>query len=262
MSRVSDLLGLLAPEGVEFSQLGNLVRIRNGRDYKHLAVGDVPVYGSGGVMTTISEEIATGPSVLIPRKGSLSNLFYVEGPFWTVDTIFYTHIGDRLVPRFLYFFLLTQELEKLNKAGGVPSLTQSELNQIRVPVPPLEVQREIVRILDQFTELETQLEAELEARRTQLAHYRWELLRGHSANTTTLGAIASRVSTGATPRAGAPEYYQGGTIPWLRTGEVNFGEVAATENRITERALAETGVSWIEANCVIITSRAEIKSND
>ncbi len=120
-----------------------------------------------------------GPSVLIPRKGSLEKLYYVDVPFWTVDTIFYTEIGERIVPKFLYYHLSTQHLEELNQAGGIPSLTQSVLNQLRVPVPPLEIQQEIVRILDQFTQLESELEAELEARRRQYEHYRDSLIAGH-----------------------------------------------------------------------------------
>lgn len=131
-------------------------------------------------MTFVDQSFALGPTVLIPRKGSLSNLFYVEGPFWTVDTIFYTEVSSALVPKFFYYFLATQHLEDLNQAGGVPSLTQSVLNELLVPVPPVEVQREIVAILDTFTELEAkleaELEAELEARRAQFNFYRDSML--------------------------------------------------------------------------------------
>jgi len=176
MSRIVDLIAELCPEGVEFARLGELVRIRNGRDYKALGLGDIPVYGTGGVMLYVDAAAHPGPSVLIPRKGSLGKLYYVDKPFWTVDTIFYTEIGDRLDPKFLYYHLSTQRLEELNQAAGIPSLTQSVLNLLLVPVPPLEVQREIVRVLDQFTRLEANLEAELEARRRQYAHYRYSLL--------------------------------------------------------------------------------------
>lgn len=172
MSRIDDLLAELCPDGVEFAPLGSLVRIRNGRDYKSLEAGDVPVYGTGGVMLHVGTAAHPGPSVLIPRKGSLANLYYVDTPFWTVDTIFYTEIGPRLEPRFLYHFLLAQRLQELNQAGGVPSLTQGVLNALPIPVPPRPIQQEIVRVLDAFSKLETELEAELEARRHQYAHYR------------------------------------------------------------------------------------------
>jgi type I restriction enzyme S subunit len=167
--------------GVPFVRLGDVVRIRNGRDYKHLESGPVPVYGSGGIMTRVNTAAYDKPSVLIPRKGSLGNIFYVEEPFWTVDTIFFTEIDQvRLVPKFLYYFLLTLRLEERNQAGGVPSQTQGVLNELRVPVPDIPVQLEAVRVLDRFSQLEAELEAELRAeldgRRRQYAHYRDALL--------------------------------------------------------------------------------------
>ncbi|MCW4467271.1 restriction endonuclease subunit S [Glutamicibacter sp. MNS18] len=137
--------------------------------------------------------------------------------------------------------------------GNYPSIPDSRVREFRVPVPPLEIQREIVRILDTFSKMEAELEAELEARKQQYEHYRASLLTSvESAKWSTLGDICSRVSTGATPKAGKPEYYRDGTIPWLRTGEVTFGEVFDTEIKITDQALKETGTSWIKENCVII----------
>ena len=176
MSRLTELIEELCPDGVEFRPLSDLVRIRNGCDYKTLSPGNVPVYGSGGVMTHVSEALGEGPTVLIPRKGSLDNIFFVEREFWTVDTIFYTEIASDLDPKFFYYKMKTMHLSQMNEAAGVPSMNQRKLGRIQIPVPPLEVQREIVRILDQFTMLEAELEAELEARRAQYEHYRNHLL--------------------------------------------------------------------------------------
>lgn len=176
MSRLADLIAELCPDGVEYRPLSELVRIRNGCDYKALSSGNVPVYGSGGVMTHVSEALGEGPTVLIPRKGSLDNIFFVEGEFWTVDTIFYTEIASELDPKFFFYKMKTMQLSQMNEAAGVPSMNQKKLGRILIPVPPLEVQREIVRILDQFTTLEAELEAELEARWTQYEYYRNHLL--------------------------------------------------------------------------------------
>ena len=134
---------------IENRPLSDVVEIKNGRDYKKLAAGNIPVYGSGGIIAYVDQYVYDKPSVLIPRKGSLDKLYFVTEPFWNVDTIFYTVIDTTLmVPKFLYYVLASMHLERLNKAGGVPSLTQSVLNKIHVPVPPLEVQQEIVRVLD------------------------------------------------------------------------------------------------------------------
>ena len=226
MSRLTELIEELCPDGVEFRPLSDLVRIRNGCDYKTLSPGNVPVYGSGGVMTHVSEALGEGPTVLIPRKGSLDNIFFVEGEFWTVDTIFYTEIASDLDPKFFYYKMKTMHLSQMNEAAGVPSMNQRKLGRIQIPVPPLEVQREIVRILDQFTTLEVELEAELEARRAQYEHYRNHLLSYESlaargpVEMVKLGDVIA-ISRGASPRPISKYVTQGEGIPWIKIGDVD-----------------------------------------
>lgn len=161
--------------------LSDVVNIKNGKDYKHLSEGIYPVYGSGGVMTYVSEYAYNKPSVLIPRKGSLNNLFYVEKPFWNVDTVFYTEINEKkIIPKYLFYLLQKEHLESLNKAGGVPSLTQSVLNKVKLNIPPLDMQKKIVDCLDNFekicSDLNIGLPAEIEARQKQYEYYRDALL--------------------------------------------------------------------------------------
>lgn len=161
--------------------LDSFAKIKNGKTYKDFGAGNIPVYGSGGVMTYVDRFAYDKPTVLIPRKGSLGNLFYLEEPFWNVDTIFYTEIDEeQVIPKFLYYFLKTAHLEDLNTAGGVPSLTQKVLNKVLIPVPSLEEQQRIVDILDRFDALTTSLSeglpAELAARRSQYEYYRDQLL--------------------------------------------------------------------------------------
>ena len=107
-------------EQIKWVLLQEILEIKNGSDYKRFGEGQYPVYGSGGVMTYIDNFIYDKPSVLIPRKGSLNNLFYVETPFWTVDTIFYTIIDTtKVVPKFVFYYLQNQHLEILNAKEGV-----------------------------------------------------------------------------------------------------------------------------------------------
>ncbi|MFV2654589.1 restriction endonuclease subunit S, partial [Escherichia coli] len=146
---------------VEWLPLSDLARIRNGKDHKSLSEGEFPVYGSGGIMRYVDTYAYNKPSVLIPRKGSLGNLFFIDVPFWTVDTIFYTEIDEAQIrPKYLYYFLSTVGLGEMNQAGGVPSQTQSVLNKLKIPIPcpdnpekSLAIQSEIVRILDKFDTL-------------------------------------------------------------------------------------------------------------
>ena len=177
MIKLDELIKEYCPDGVEYKELQNVLKIKNGRDYKTFGEGEYPVYGSGGILTYIDHFVYDKPSVLIPRKGSIDKLYYVDKPFWNVDTIFYTEINtDLILPRYVYHCLLREHLEKLNTAGGVPSLTQKVLNKVKLPVPPLEVQREIVRVLDSFTLLTAELTAELTARKNQYNFYRDKLL--------------------------------------------------------------------------------------
>ena len=180
MSRLSEMIKELCPNGVEYRKLEDVLKICNGSDYKKFGEGDIPVYGSGGIMTYIDTYVYDKPSVLIPRKGSLDKLYYVDVPFWTVDTIFYTKISEEVLPKYVFYYLQSQHLERLNKAGGVPSLTQTILNKVLIPVPPLPIQNEIVKLLDNFTELTAgltaTLTAELALRKKQYNFYRDSLL--------------------------------------------------------------------------------------
>ena len=187
---IDRLVAELCPDGVEYRPLGEIVKIKNGKGYKDFLPGNIPVYGSGGVMTYVDTFAYDKPTVLIPRKGSLGNLFYLEEPFWNVDTIFYTEIDEScVIPKYLFYVLKSAELEKLNTAGGVPSLTQKVLNKVLIPVPPLEIQEAIVEILDKFTNLEAELEAELEARTLQYEYYRDSLFEALDCPRVPLGEL-------------------------------------------------------------------------
>lgn len=161
--------------------LGDVLKIKNGKDYKHLEKGNIPVYGSGGIMTYVNKFSYDKPSVLIPRKGSLGNIFYLDTPFWNVDTIYYTEINNSVViPKYVFYYIKNQHLENLNIAGGVPSMTQATLNKLKIFVPSLEEQQKIVNILDKFDKLINDisdgLPAEIEFRRKQYEYYRNKLL--------------------------------------------------------------------------------------
>ena len=129
-------------------RLSDVCKIKYGKDHKKLSDGEVPVYGSGGIMRYVDTALYTESSVLIPRKGTLGNLFFVDKPFWTVDTLFYTEIDEtKVIPEYLYYKLKTMDLASLNVGSAVPSLTTAILNQINLKIPLLSIQREIVKIL-------------------------------------------------------------------------------------------------------------------
>lgn len=216
---IDRLVAELCPDGVEYRPLGEIVKIKNGKGYKDFLPGNIPVYGSGGVMTYVDTFAYDKPTVLIPRKGSLGNLFYLEEPFWNVDTIFYTEIDEScVIPKYLFYVLKSAELEKLNTAGGVPSLTQKVLNKVLIPVPPLEIQEAIVEILDKFTNLEAELEAELEARTLQYEYYRDSLFEALDCPRVPLDSFA-KIKNGKTYKdfgaGNIPVYGSGGIMTYV-----------------------------------------------
>lgn len=129
-------------------KLGDIAKIKYGKDHKKLMDGLIPVYGTGGLMRFVDKYIYDRKSVLIPRKGSLGNIYFMDKPFWTVDTLFYTEIDeDKVLPEFLYYNLKTNDLSSMNVGSAVPSLTVKVLNAIEIELPSLEEQKIIVNIL-------------------------------------------------------------------------------------------------------------------
>ncbi|WP_288291409.1 restriction endonuclease subunit S, partial [uncultured Varibaculum sp.] len=102
--RLENLTNRLGKENVKLLPLGQLVVIKNGKDYKHLGAGRIPVYGSGGPMDVFVDTPSySKPTVLLPRKGSITNIFYLDEPFWNIDTVFYTEIDtSQIIPKFFY----------------------------------------------------------------------------------------------------------------------------------------------------------------
>lgn len=157
--------------------LKDVAIIKNGKDYKNLSKGNYPVYGSGGIMTYVDDYFTYNPSVLLPRKGSVENIFYVDKPFWTVDTIYWTEIKtSKIIPKFLYYSLLKYNLKEYAYGGARPSLSQPILYKLSIPLPPFSEQQRIVDILDMFEACIKNLEAQLSLREKQYEYYRNKLL--------------------------------------------------------------------------------------
>ena len=136
-------------------RLGDLIEVKYGKDHKKIGYGAIPIYGSGGIMRTGDLSLYDQPSVLIPRKGTLSNIFYVDTPFWTVDTMFWTKINtDRVLPKFLYYSIKDYKWDSLNVGSAVPSLTVPVIEGVSINLPSLEIQKKIV---DQLSEIDDKI---------------------------------------------------------------------------------------------------------
>ena len=113
--------------------------LARGKDHKALADGTIPVYGSGGIMRRVEPILYSGESVLIPRKGSLNNILYVTGDFWTIDTMFYSIPQTPNIAIYMYLFLSKLDMYSFNVGAAVPSMTVKILDGISVLLPPANV---------------------------------------------------------------------------------------------------------------------------
>lgn len=119
----------------QLGRLSDLITVRYGKDHKKLADGIYPVYGSGGVMRYVEKPLYDKESVLIPRKGTLNNVMYVNKPFWSVDTMFFTEMKLPNVAKFVFHFVKSKDLASLNAGSAVPSMTTDILNAMELPIP-------------------------------------------------------------------------------------------------------------------------------
>jgi len=129
-------------------KLGDVLTIKYGKDHKQLADGDIPIYGSGGIMRYGERSLYDGPSILIPRKGSLNNVIYADKPFWTVDTMFWSIINDSIAnPLFVYYSICKKDFASLNVGSAVPSLTVPVIEDIDILLPSKATQDKVVSVL-------------------------------------------------------------------------------------------------------------------
>ena len=123
------------PEGWANCCMEAFLTIKNGRDHKHLKSGNYPVYGSGGEMRRVNEYLYNGESVLMPRKGSLNNIMYVNKSFWTVDTMFYSEMKIPHCAKYVFFTIKDIDFSRWDSGTGVPSMTASTLYTIPMVKP-------------------------------------------------------------------------------------------------------------------------------
>ena len=128
--------------------LSDLITVKYGKDHKKLADGSYPVYGSGGIMRYVERPLYDKESVLIPRKGTLNNVMYVNQPFWSVDTMFYTEMRLPNVAKFVYHFVKAKDLASMNAGSAVPSMTTDILNAMEVVIPSTSALAEFESLVD------------------------------------------------------------------------------------------------------------------
>lgn len=166
------------PEEWEVKKLGAVFDIGNGRDYKHLNTGKIPVYGTGGLMTYVNEYLYDGETVCIGRKETINMPQYHNGKIWTVDTLFYTYNFRKTDVKFLYYLTQRIDWNSYNTATGVPSLTSQNISNILVSFPPLHEQHRIASALTSIDNLISSLGKQIEKKKNIKQGAMQQLLTG------------------------------------------------------------------------------------
>lgn len=264
MSKLQELIKELCPDGVEFRKLGEVCEILDSKRQpiakgKRIP-GKYPYYGANGVQDYVDNYIFDGVFLLVGEDGSVINKDNSPVLDWAVGKIWVNNHAHILAEkyccnlRYLYFILQVTNVSKIVR-GMPPKINQENLINIEIPLPPLEVQNEIVRILNAFTAHTAELQAELQARKEQYEYYRNKLLtfdeNDERVKWMTLGEVSVNVCSGGTPSTSNKKYYQG-HIPWLRTQEVDWKDVFYTKIKISEDAIKNSSAKIIPPNCVIV----------
>jgi len=271
MSGAGFIEKLLDGAEIEWVSLGNddFVEIANSRRKPVKAslrlAGQNPYYGANNIQDYVDGYTHDGEYVLIAEDGSANienySIQYTTGKFWANNHVHVLRGKSGLSTRFLYHYLRVVNFSPYLTGGGRAKLTKGKMVEIQIPIPcpgdpekSLKIQSEIIRVLDTFISLAAELKAELKARKRQYSYYRDRLFSFEEGGVkwSTLGDIIKKSYSGGTPKAGNPQYYDNGTIPWLRTQEVKFSDIEDTEVKVTHAAIQNSAAKWIPPNCVIV----------
>lgn len=277
MSRVDELIQQLCPGGVPFRTLGEVVSNvdsqRRPVTRSSRVVGEYPYYGANGVQDYVGDYLFDGTFLLMGEDGSVVQrddspvLNWAIGKIWVNN---HAHVlterTDQVSLRFLYFYLQTVDISSYVTGGTQPKLNQANMNRVPVPVPPIEVQREIVKVLDTFTALEAELEAELEARRRQYEYYRdsllmpdenvrWEVLSELAEN---LDSRRRPVTKSARIPGGIPYFGASGVVDFVSEYIFDGDYLLVSEDganllaRSTPIAFSISGKTWVNNHAHVL----------
>ena len=274
MSKLDELISKLCPDGVEFKTIKEVYTRLKGTPITAAKMkeiennnGDIRIFAGGKTVIDAYEKdipkanITRVPAVLIQSRGVIDAVYY-DRPFTFKNEMWaYTHENITSV-KFLYYVLknnLTFFRKTAAGMGALPQISLKITEDFKIPVPPLEVQSEVVRILDKFTELTAELTAELIARKKQYEYYRNRVLE-HPKNECFMVAISElgKWSGGKTPSTANKEYWENGTIPWISSKDMKNSTLEDTEDHLTEKALEDGGMKLFPEGIVAIVTRSGI----
>ena len=253
MNMIEKLVEEFCPNGVEFKALGEVCEIADNKRKPVKSslrmVGKTPYYGANNIQDYVEGFTHNGEYVLLAEDGSASldnySVQYTTGKFWANNHVHVIRGFNEVLNKFLFYWCSNIDFIPFLTGGTRAKLTKSKMINIKIPIPPLTIQKEIVKILDHFTNLEAELEAELEARKKQYEYYRDALLRfGDDVPVKALGEVLQR--TKGTPitakkmnkinKKGAPiKIFAGGkTVAYVNYGDIPEKDVLTIESVVVK----------------------------
>ena len=282
-SKAKKLIEMIQTASVEWKPLGEVVPISRGKRLVRSQLqdnGQYPVYqNSLQPLGFYDDQNCRAYMTFVIAAGAAGEIGFSDIEFWAADDCYYFDCPKEILhDKFLYYFLLSErhQLTSQIRKASVPRLGRVSIEKIKIPIPPLETQQKIVKILDKFTELEATLEAELALRKRQYRYYRDFLLdfdnqigggiadgykcRLKDVVWKTLGEVCKKIYSGGTPKTGQSEYWENGTIPWMSSGEVNLGTIYATEKFISDAGLKNSSAKFVPENSIVMALAGQGKT--
>lgn len=242
--------------------LKELVNIKYGKNQKDVENpnGKYPIYGTSGLMSYADKYLYDKPSVLIGRKGSISKVRFSDKPFWTVDTLFYTEVNeDIVIPKYLYYKMLTMDMREYNEGTTIPSLRTDTLYRIELDIPNKEIQRRVVKVLDSL-EKKKKTNNEINNNLYKLIKNNYEsLINDCNWEEVELGAI-SNITSGKRPvdKSETGEYpVIGANGIMAYTSDYNFNEDLIITGRVGTLGVVKRylGEIWASDNTLVIQTK-------
>ena len=224
MSRLEELIERYCPDGVEYVRLGDVLSVNRGKRLTKTQLSEEGKYfvyhGSKDTpLGKYSMFNAKGNTTIFVNTGGIGGVMFCADDFWCSDGSFWIGHSALLNDKYVYYYLSPKEsyFASQKRVGGVPTIDRSTVENVEIPVPPLPVQEEIVRILDNFTELQAELQAELQKRSQQYEYYKWNIFEGLSCPTKHITDVALVKARVGWQRLTTAEYQETGDY-YLITG--------------------------------------------
>ena len=262
-------------------KLGDVLTIKYGKDHKQLADGDIPIYGSGGIMRYGERSLYDSPSILIPRKGSLNNVIYADKPFWTVDTMFWSIINASIAnPLFVYYSICKKDFASLNVGSAVPSLTVPVIEDIDILLPSKATQDKVVSVLkslDDKIELNRHINDNLE-QQAQALFKSWfvdfEPFKEGKFVDSELGMIPEnwrvcsaetifKINIGKTPPRKEQQWFtniNNGNVKWISISDLGSNEIFIEDSKeyLTKEAISKFNIIVVPEDTILVSFKLTI----